>query len=180
MEQLLIRFLQEPGAETFLALRESVRQSDAYRPFDGALRSLFERFAAGEREALAEGLAACMKNYLLNPGAHLLSALLARERGDKELELFELAIFRRLLDGLLSTGDGSREKPWRALHIDDEYDLLSSLGETCREQALCQEEETGRWLNRLTCESGRELWFDITDPYTRLNDMLGAGESAPD
>jgi hypothetical protein len=77
----------------------------------------------------------------------------------------ERSLFVIVLQGLLSTGDGTRANPYIVCHGGDEYDVLEAIGLEPAGQSLV--EDAGRLCDVVTCANGREVWFDVTDLIRR-------------
>ena len=69
------------------------------------------------------------------------------------------------LQGLLTTGDGTRGNPYVVCHAADEHDVVAALGHEAAGQSLVEHE--GRLCDVLVCSDGREVWFDVTDLLVR-------------
>ena len=74
-------------------------------------------------------------------------------------------------EGILATGDGTKEKPYLVTRTSDEYDILQYLDKQFGGQALVSDGD--RNFDVMTCSDGTELWFDITDPFKKLEESLG-------
>jgi len=74
------------------------------------------------------------------------------------------------VQGILSTGDGTKQHPYVVTRTSDEYDVLQFLGKELESQSLLEEED--RQYDLLRCKDGSEMWFDVTDPLGRLGDQL--------
>ncbi len=86
--------------------------------------------------------------------------------GKQEEAEMEAAIYRRCIEGILSTGDGSREHPYVITRVSDEYDILFVLEREMESQALC--EINNRHCDVIALADGEEMVFDITDCYGEL------------
>ena len=71
-----------------------------------------------------------------------------------ELEQFQ---FDACLSGLLASGDGSKDTPYRVTYTSDVGDLLSALGKTSLAQHLVQRPDG--CFDLVSCADGVELWF---------------------
>jgi hypothetical protein len=91
---------------------------------------------------------------------HYLAAEAAEALRDLPTVELERSLFVLTLQGLLATGDGTRDNPYIVCHASDEYDVLVALGREPAGQAL--EEHDDRLFDVLTCDDGREVWFDVT------------------
>jgi hypothetical protein len=154
---LFLAFLKDPGPETFRAVRTAVVEGPEFNPFE-EIRPRFQ-------EALP--------TLLLSPRAHLLMAWAAHKRGQTDEEEMERAICSACVHGILSTGDGSLEKPFLVTTTSDEYTVLELRGLTSSTQTLMHEGD--RHLDRQQCSDGTVLYFDVTDLFAVLGRRLGLG-----
>lgn len=107
-------------------------------------------------------------NHLLSPGAHLKLALIYQQLGrDAEMER-ERVIANLCLEGILSTGDGSAERPYLVTRTSDEYDVLAASNLNPVSQTLRLVE--GRRLDVLTTREGSEICFDVTEIFCWLQE----------
>ncbi|MCA8999591.1 MAG: DUF4919 domain-containing protein [Planctomycetaceae bacterium] len=167
LNERILELLQQPGRSSYLALWEIVTRSADYQPYSDGLRFANE-LASEERwvEAI-EAAHATMPNLLLSPRAHLLLAYLYDQLGNDRGVQMEVLFAQACLEGILDTGNGTAEAPYLVTRTSDEYDVLEHLEKTFTQQALC--EQGNRHFDVLTCGDGSELWFDITEPYSRLS-----------
>ncbi len=163
-----IEFLKTPSCDTFMKVRAEVVTSPLYEPYTEDLDAIIGLVKQEDFEGAQKLLMAGMANLLLSPRAHLLSAMVADKLGDADRSRFEGFIARRCIDGIMSTGDGTADKPWVVTQVSDEYDVLNFLSKEMEEQALHDRGE--RRLDSVRTKDGGELWFDITDPFRRLKD----------
>jgi hypothetical protein len=161
-------FLDEPTLEHYLRLRKMVLEDRAYRAaatgFDDAV-FLISQGRSAEAWNWLRGLGV---SWLLSPKAHQLAAQVAHTLSDTDGERRERLRYHRCIEGILSTGDGTRARPYLVTHAGDEYDLLEYLERGLRGQELVLSE--GRSLEHLHCQDGSEFWFDLTDLHQRLDD----------
>ena len=156
--------------EVFEGLRQSIIRSDLYRPYSHDLNTI-ERLIEEELYGLARTqIDESMPNLLLSPRAHEMLARVAAAQDDGELveEASNAALM--CLEAIAASGDGSRERPFRVLRTSDEYDLLDYLHAAMEKQQVVHVRQ--RHYDVLTCEDGRELWFDITQAYKLLGDSI--------
>lgn len=162
----LQRFLEKPSAGRFRNLRNAVSESPDYVPYSGDLAKGDELLAEGHFEAAKSYLLSLMPNWILNPGIHRLLSFACYQLGQEQVAWFEYEMAMAMLDGILSTGDGSEARPYLVLHTDDEYDVLEHLETRSQGQALVQKGE--RYCDRHMCDDGSEIWFDVTVPFAHL------------
>jgi hypothetical protein len=167
VQDLFIRYLTERNPADFLALRNAQAASPAYEPYNDRLSDVMSLLGEGKfvesRDILREG----MLNVLLTPSAHLLLAYALSNLGDAEGEKMEGAAGYILLDGILSTGDGSRERPYLVSRIRDEYDVLQELDKPFQGQSLIHNGD--RSFDVINGGEGTQLWFDITMMFGRAH-----------
>jgi hypothetical protein len=170
MEEAIVadlqQYLAEPTAERFLDLRAAVSESPEYAPYAVSLDRGWELFDEGRFEEAKNFLLSMMPNWILNPGIHQMLSFAWHKVGQEEAAQYELAVAMALLNGILSTGDGTMARPYRAMHTRDEYDVLAYLGKRSVGQALVEHGE--EHCDRQTCDDGTEIWFDVTVPYAHL------------
>jgi hypothetical protein len=112
-------------------------------------------------------------SHILSPGTHLKLALVYQRLGrDAEMER-ERAIAIRCVEGILSTGDGSLERPYRVTRTSDEYDVLAASNLTFASQTLRQSE--GRRIDVVRTREGKDVCFDVTDIFELLRRKLRNG-----
>lgn len=152
--------LAAPGPETLGALRDAVRVAPG---FDTELRVREQAQALLSEGRYAEAvtaLEATMPGSLFSPAVHAMLATALRRTGRPDEADRHARLARAALDSILRTGDGTAERPWSVLRISDEYDVVDSLGTRPTSQALVR--DGTRTLDRIDCEDGRTLHFDVT------------------
>ncbi len=163
-------FLKSPNRQRYLQLFALVTTADDYDPYSDELTSAVELLEANKNEAARTVLGKAMPNLLLCPRAHLYLSHIARASGDEEQANFETYVAAACVEGILATGNGSQQQPYRVVRTSDEYDVVQYLDKTFEEQALI--EEADQQFDRIRCTDGTEFWFDITTPYKRLSQRL--------
>ena len=167
----LERYLADPSPENFRTLQEALVQSPEYAPYSGEPREVYPLIEQGQFKTAKDQLMALMPNWFLNPGVHKLLSFIAHKLDDEPAARFEFQLAMILLEGILSTGAGSEDRPYQVLHTADEYDLLEHLDKQSEHQSLV--EKDGRHFDRQDCTDGTQLWFDITWPFSHLQQKLG-------
>ena len=171
MKNLFFEFLQTPDREKFLAVREAVASSETYCPYSNELTQADQCIDQGKFEEARLLVGDAMANLLLSPAAHLTLAIIAKKLGDAKGAEMEGFIAATCVQGILATGDGSRDSPYFVLRTSDEYDVIGYLGKKPKSQALTGDGD--RHFDLIHCEDGSELWFDITVPFNKLNALMG-------
>ena len=153
-------YLAEPTDDSLEALRRAVRAAPGFDPDLGILTHARALLRDGEDAEAVTVLEASMPGSLFSPAAHAMLATALRRTGRDDAAARHARLSRAALDSILSTGDGSRERPWSVLRISDEYDVVDSLGNRPLSQALLR--DGLRRLDRIECQDGRVVHFDVT------------------
>ena len=161
-------FLAEPDPQRYRKLRALVMADKAYNAGSTALEGVEVLLDHGRAAEARRRVRQLLPDWLLSPRAHRLAAEAARRLGDELGEQREWLVHRRCVEGLLTTGDGTRARPFLVTHVDDEYDLVEHLGKKLAHQDLVLDD--GRSLDRITCQDGSEYWFDLTDVHARMDE----------
>lgn len=167
-------FLRHPGAETYLGLRGAVLADPGFDLFSDGLRRLEGLvLEGGHAEALAL-VPQLMPNWLLSPRTHALIGIAARANGDAARADSEARFAQACLFGLTSTGSGTADAPYAAIHTADEADVLDFLGRGWGAQR--RETADGRICDVITDSNGEDHWFDMTESLAGMAArMAGVG-----
>jgi hypothetical protein len=168
----------DPENTDFIALREAYCQSDFYRPTShySSGKLMGNTNSLGSFEEVAQF---CENILQLNPMDLEVRILL--EYAYEKLERHEDALRTRafvkgMLNAIRTSGDGrTMATAWRVIAVAEEYTILSVMGLRSSQQALLT--DNGRYYDCLTCarQGGEEmfdLYFDITTPFSYLQNML--------
>ncbi len=166
MRDLFLKFAENPDLKSFLAVRQAVLASEEYQPDSEELDRADELIDEGKWAEARTCLQEALPNLLLSPQAHLLMAAIAEELGEPSQEQLEDFLASTCAEGILSTGDGTKDKPYLVLRASDEYDLIEYLEKEPTDED--EVEEGDRSLDRVKCNDGSELWFDVTEAKARL------------
>jgi hypothetical protein len=169
-QQKIIMFLEEPSKENYLQLFEFVTTHPEYDPYRDDLREIEKLFEAGNYADAQQHLQKHMQSWLLSPRVHLTAAAIAAKLNQEPAANIERLFAVRCVEGILSTGDGTRAAPYLITRISDEYDVLAYKQKQLRLQSLMKEDD--RALDCLQLDDGSEIFFDITTPYKRLHDKM--------
>ncbi len=159
------RFLQNPSKDTYLALRKDIIDRPDFNYLDRGISQLEKLIKEGDHQKVRAFIPQLMPTHLLSPVTHLLIAESAKNAGEEEQAKQEFAMFSACLKAMNETGDGSLESPYAVILIADEYDILRSLEETSQKQSLI--EDNGRKLDKHLTESGKEIYFDVSDSLAK-------------
>ncbi|HEY2251544.1 MAG TPA: hypothetical protein VGH74_10810 [Planctomycetaceae bacterium] len=166
MKSKFVDLVQSPSRETYRAAHAALIALPEYNPYSDELDDIY-RLLDADKFDLAKGRSSGLfPNLLLSPRAHLLIAAVAEKSGDDKLAGMEQFVAAACVQGILATGDGSKNSPYLVCRSSDEYDVLEYLGKEFRSQALV--EDGDRHFDSMECKCGAEIWFDITSAYNKL------------
>ena len=165
MPSAMIRLLEDPTLDNYLRVRSALLKMDEYEPHGRDYYELQEKLTAGDFEGVVESFGRFMPNLVISPGAHWTLSMAWKELGDDGKADFEMRLGLMLAGMILQTGDGTRERPYVATRVSDEYDVLHLLEKETKSQALHLDRGSERALDVHECEDGTEVVFDITDAY---------------
>jgi hypothetical protein len=159
MKKAFATFVAEPTGEHYLVARDAAlkisRTNVSSRDFSRLTQLADSQLFADLMHAIED----LPPSAQLSPRAHYLAWMAAEQmRDDEEAEL-ERYLFAACIRGILETGCGSPEAPYRITHVSDEYDVLLALGRESVSQRLI--ERDGRAFDVLRCDDGQELWFEL-------------------
>jgi hypothetical protein len=178
MKEQFVDFMESPSRDTYLAVRGTLLASPDYKPYSDELNGIDGLLEIGSFAAVQETIARSMPNLLLSPRAHLFLSLAAEKSNDENAAGMERFIAAACVEGILATGDGSRDRPYLVCRSTDEYDVLQYLGKEFRGQALVHDGD--RHFDLMECEGGTEIWFDITAAYNKLEERFDRAAPRPD
>ena len=171
MKELLIEFVQDPSQDNFLALRSAFIESEDYDPYSDEMDQIDSLIEDEKWDEAQEALGLAMRNLMLSPRAHLAMSFVAKKMGNEMAEKMEGFLASTCCQGIIETGDGTKESPYLVTRTSDEYDVLAYLQQEFAGQSLHESE--GRTYDLVKCSDGTELWFDISDCYKKLKDQFG-------
>ena len=174
--ELLAAYLEHSSLERFEQLRAAALAHPAYDPYGSVLREAQGYLSRKRPRAARDLLLRSSSGWVLAPEFHNLLSVAFGLTGNEEEARLEAALARCLLDGILSTGDGSRQRPYLVSCPSDEYAILEALGKQMTSQTLT--ENDGRMCDVLTTDDGESYWFDIAAAFARLREGAPA-ECAP-
>jgi hypothetical protein len=160
-----LEYLKGPSPVGFQKLRQQVAASDRYAPYSNELEMLMAALSTGEPQAAIDLFWRSFPNLLLSPLAHMMlcQAYLDLKR-ENEAE-GEKAMGRLILKSILSTGKGTKKRPYAVMRIEDEKDVLSALKKQAGAQFLMRGDS--RVFDLMECSDGSEVYFDITLMFGR-------------
>ena len=168
---MLIEFVQDPSSGNFLALRSALIGSEHYDPYSDEMDQIDLLIENEKWSDAQEALGLAMPNLMLSPRAHLAMSFVAKKMGNEMAEKLEGFLASAFCQGIIETGDGTKESPYLVTRTSDEYDVLAFLQLEFAGQSLLESE--GRAFDLVKCNDGTEIWFDISDCYKKLKDQFG-------
>ena len=171
MKEAFDTFLTNTSLDTYFALRDLVTEHPRFQPYSDELKQLNALCEERRFEEMQNLLPAMLPNCLLSPSFHVFAGISSRELGDENAAEAESVVARKLLETLLATGDGTKDRPFHIIRVEDEYDVMAAKGLDVAEQELHQED--GRYLDALSDATGAEVWFDVTIPRSHLDRTMG-------
>jgi hypothetical protein len=161
----------EPSAESYLTVFGLVVTHPTYQPYSNDLQDLIGLFEAEKYGEVQRKLAGMMPNWVLTPAVHKIACLTAKRRGDERAAMVEARLAMACIQGLMATGDGTKDKPYVVVRVRDEYELLEHLEKRPTKQMLLRDGE--RQLDCFELDDGSKLYFDISVPKGHLDRQLG-------
>jgi len=178
MKEGFFDFMMEPSKESFLASRKYIVEHEDYDPYSDDLDELNLLL---DQEKYKEASEFSALNLILSPRAHLLKNYALDKLQNEQGAKAEHILAMRIMECIELTGDGSQASSYIVTRISDEKDMLLYLGEAMLSQALQSFEN--KYFDVITTQSGKTIYFDITDCYTRLPyifEKKKSSESKPD
>ena len=147
------------------ALNE-LAESPEYNPYGNQNVEIIELIEADEFDEAMKACEAARATLLLSPEAHMIAAFVASKLGDKELEEMERFLISACLEGMMDTGDGTKQRPWVVSVVSDEYVILKALEKEMSSQNLIQVGD--RFLDVVETTDEEQFYFDVSVPYGNL------------
>lgn len=155
----------------FTSSQKEVFKHSNYNPYSDDL-DIIEEFL--DKNELAKAAEYNNINLILSPRAHLYKNY-AFYKMDKEKEAqSELILAQKIMEGISLTGNGTKEMPYIVTRVSDEKDMLRYFQEEFKSQSLIKNEN--KIFDLIQCQSGREIYFDITTPYLRMQELMNNGK----
>lgn len=154
-------FLEAPSREGFLKLQEEVQTEADFCSAGSFVDQLADWCQRGCYEQMFEQTELMPFAWVASPSAHLYASIAAQQMGcgdDAELERF---ITESILQGLLETGDGSANDPYRITYLSDRQDLLAYFSLNVEKQRLVR--SSAGMMDVVTTSTGDDLCFLLGD-----------------
>ncbi|MCH5372941.1 MAG: DUF4919 domain-containing protein, partial [Planctomycetes bacterium] len=156
MTDRFLEFIRNPSPASYLKLRRWFIATDAYDPYNDDLLDIAQMVHEGRYDEAASALDRSMPNLQLSPRAHQLAAVAAEHAGDTSRAHAERLAASACVEGIISTGDGTRQRPYLVTRTSDEYDILGALGKQLRLQTLHHVGD--RHLDEIRTTDDRTFW----------------------
>ncbi|MCE5266290.1 MAG: DUF4919 domain-containing protein [Planctomycetaceae bacterium] len=153
-------FVKEPTKDSYLKVYRALTTSKDYGPYTLDLEDVDKLVQDQKFKEARTRLKKAMPALILSPRAHQIASRIAAALGDKAIAAKEAKLAETCIQGILSTGDGSRESPYMVTRVSDEYDVLRHLKKTLGQQAVLHQD--GKSLDKIDCDDGDEICFDVT------------------
>lgn len=161
LRDLFGRWIIERTPASFLAARSALLALPTYDPFSAELDAFDAMLQAKDWGGIQELALECIDNWMLTPYLHGMLGLACKMTGDVKRSELETSLFHACAEGILTTGDGSRKKPYLVVREDDAYGVLEYLDRSWSDVQY-QEGPAGPCLV-LVDEAGKGTWFDLRD-----------------
>ena len=159
MNDQLQNFFEDPSADGYLLARESILAECDYRQRSFEIDKLSRLDRQKEYRLVFEEVEQMLPLWALSPRVHFLAATAAQELGDmEELETSQY-LMSVCLEGLLASGEGTAENPYRITYLSDEQDILLARGLLLASQRLVGSEEG--FFDVIDCQYGTQVWFAV-------------------
>ena len=165
----IFQFLQETTKENFTAAQAMVTGHEDYDPYSKDLNIMEKLLDEDKYEEVARY---DNVNVLLSPRAHLYKNYAWRQLEKEHEAKCEMVFAQKIMEGIHLTGDGTKEVPYQVIRISDERDMLMFLQEKFVKQSLIKGEDDEQFFDKIDCESGKEIYFDITTLYHKMQTMF--------
>ena len=171
MTKDFFKFVLETTKENFTHTQNIVFSDEDYNPYSDDLQVIEDFLSKDEFE---KAVAYNNINVILSPRAHFYKNYALEKLGREKDAQAELILAHKILEGICCTGDGTEEQPYVVTRINDERDILHYIEEEKDAQMLVRGEN--KYLDLLKCKSGKDIYFDITIPYTRMQELMDNGK----
>lgn len=166
LAQLVTTYLDDRSPEGLRRLRAAIAGSSTFDPDFQCAAVVGHLAEEGRHEDVVRALTQRMPGAALNPSAHAVLSAAHEALGHTRAARRERLLARIAVSSILSTGDGTQERPWSVLRIADEYDVMRAKGMTPVGQSAHAIE--GRLVDRHETGAGDGVWFVVEDPARTL------------
>ena len=156
----------------YTRLRLSYMDSPEYKAAkdtDDSEKAMFDALDKKNYPAALKNAEAVLTSEYVDIDAHFVALVANREMGMTEKAEFHRAIFRGLVNSILSSGDGkSKETAWVVINVHEEYVILRVLGYKPSGTSLEQKDGHSYDLMKVTkIEDGTQqtFYFNVDIPF---------------
>lgn len=153
------RYLRAPSRENLAVLHDSIRSSRSYSPGSEFIREALPLLRASRHHETVEVIDSWMPGAFLSPSAHTLMSQALAALGRHEEAETQASLSRMAVLAIISSGKGTRARPWRVLRVSDEYDMIRALRREAAEQQVVP--SGTHTLDVIRTTDGREHWFEL-------------------
>lgn len=176
MQEEFVTFLKSPNKENFLKLRGVVFAHKNFDPYASTLDHLPDLYDKEDYQEMVNLIGKNLwPNYFLSPDTHLHLGMAHHKLGNNKESEMERMVASALLQGIMSTGDGSEQNPYFVSRTSDEYALISLNDMTAQGQSLV--EKNGKSYDIISVEGHDDIWFDITEIRNILKSKMTASQN---
>ena len=154
-------FFTNPIFKNYLVAVKCLQQSKCYIPYSSELYEVNQLIEKNKIDKAYKFLLKNSANMILSPRFHWVMSFILNELKEDEDANLSFVISSNCIKGILSSGNGSKEKPYLITRISDEHDVLEHLEKILALQSL--EKIERKSYDHLQCTDKSELWFDITN-----------------
>lgn len=164
-------FIMNTTNENFTSSQKEIFDHSNYNPYSDDLE-IIEQFL--DKNELDKAVEYNTINVILSPRAHLYKNY-ALDKMNKEKDAqSELIFAQKIMEGISLTGNGTKEMPYIVTRVSDEKDMLRYFQEEFASQSLVKNES--KIFDLIQCQSGKEIYFDITTPYLKMQELMDNGK----
>lgn len=170
MMDTFFQFITDTTKENFMSSQQIVFKNNGYNPYSKDIDTIKDLL---DKSCFQEAIDFDNINTLLSPRAHLYKHFALKKMGKEKNAQAELILAQKIMESISLTGDGSKEHPYIVTRISDERDMLMYFEESFGSQKLSHNQD--RSFDIISCKSGKDIWFDITTPYSAMKAKLNKG-----
>lgn len=171
MTDTFFDFIMNTTNENFTSSQNEVFSHPNYNPYSDDL-DILEDFL--DKNELSKAIEFNNINIILSPRAHLYKNYALNKMNQEKEAKSELILAQKIMEGISLTGNGTIKMPYIVTRISDQKDMLRYFQEEFKSQNLVNNEN--KIFDLIQCNSGKEIYFDITTPYLRMQELMNNGK----
>ncbi|WP_299619296.1 hypothetical protein [uncultured Tenacibaculum sp.] len=164
-------FIMDTTCVNFTSSQKEVFDHSNYDPYSDDL-NIIEEFL--DKNELSKAIEYNSINLILSPRAHLYKNFALDKMNNQKGAQAELIFAQKIMEGISLTGNGTKEMPYIVTRISDEKDMLRYFQEEFKSQSLVKNEN--KIFDLIQCQSGKKIYFDITRPYLKMQELMNNGK----